>query len=123
VLGLHWRLKDIIKPSHRWPYLRRLALSGFVATSQEFLDVVALHKDTLRYIEFGVVELLDNKPKAFVQNVNQLMGRSFESVVWGPVRGPILSDDCEVLRSDRLTVSNNGQEEVVYNGFGSQNLE
>jgi len=41
-------LRDIVEPGFRWPHLTELVLGGFVAHRSNLMDVLMLHKDTLR---------------------------------------------------------------------------
>lgn len=50
-------LKDVFEPGFRWPKLQELGIGGLACERQELMQLLRLHKDTLRHLCLSGVHL------------------------------------------------------------------
>ncbi|KAK0723514.1 hypothetical protein B0T26DRAFT_262432 [Lasiosphaeria miniovina] len=79
------RLEDIIKAGHHWPRLRSLSLGDIEVKTQELIDTLTLHQDTLRRLELHDIRL-STSWLTFLPNVSELLELD-EASIWGDIYG------------------------------------
>ncbi|KAI0423883.1 hypothetical protein F5Y09DRAFT_326124 [Xylaria sp. FL1042] len=79
-------LRDIIAPGFRWPNLKELVLGGFAGDRTEIMNVLLLHKNTLRKLCLRDVTLVSTSWRRLLPDIRKNL-RLEEACICGDIYG------------------------------------
>ncbi|EMR72408.1 hypothetical protein UCREL1_545 [Eutypa lata UCREL1] len=85
-------LRDVVEPGFRWPQLRELVIGGVDCERQDIMDVLELHKDTLRHLCLRSIYLKTTSWKKLLPDIRKKLYLT-DACICGDLYGHPEEDD------------------------------